>query len=85
MKVQTQIEEARRDLAKAKPRSRRRTELELRLRNLRLEQLRYEMLIEPTKAATGIRAAHGLFETLAGWLHMAPAEPLSRNGETVHP
>jgi hypothetical protein len=42
-KTVQQIEETRRELARAKPRSRRHVELEIRLRDLVVRQLRYEI------------------------------------------
>lgn len=45
MKVDEEIERAKREMETVKPRSRRRTELELRLRDLRLHQLRDEATI----------------------------------------
>lgn len=51
MKLQAQIEETRREMQNAKPRSKRRMELEMRLRDLMVKQLRFENRIERAKAA----------------------------------
>lgn len=51
MKVEQQIEETKREMELVKPRSRRRTQLEIRLRDLRLKQLRSEIRAKRRKAA----------------------------------
>lgn len=51
MKVSEQIERTKREMIRCKPRSQRRIELELRLRNLMVKQLRSEIRIERQRAA----------------------------------
>lgn len=50
-KLTDQIERTRNEMLKCKPRSERRIELELRLRNLMTKQLRFENRIERRRAA----------------------------------
>lgn len=51
MKIEDQINKTKAEMQKTKPRSLRRTELEMRLRNLMIKQLRFENRIERRKAA----------------------------------
>lgn len=51
MKIEQQIDQTKREMELVKPRSERRTQLELRLRELRLKQLRSEIRTKRRKAA----------------------------------
>jgi len=49
MKIEKQIEETKREMETVKPRSERRTQLETRMRDLRLHQLRFEIRMDKRK------------------------------------
>lgn len=51
MKIEEQIERTKAEMFKCRPRSQRRAELEIRLRDLRTKQLRLEIRIKRRQAA----------------------------------
>lgn len=87
MKIEEEIERTKREMESVKPRSRRRTELELRLRDMRLQQLQSEATIGNAYQGYGGSVGYSISAWLASCFtgnlpRMTPAKPKSISAGT---